>query len=96
MGPETAKCEMPASDMRRAWCIDTIIEIAASYHGVSPHEVRSRVRERAVVAARVEVWRELRNRGWSYPRIGKEFGRDHTTVLVTLRRHYGREIESHG
>lgn len=91
MGPEAEKCEVPSvPDLHRAWCLDQIIEKAAGRHGVSSLEIKSTARDRAVVAARVEVWKYLRTLGWSYPRIGKAFGRDHTSVFKTLLKHYGR------
>lgn len=42
-----------------------------------------------VVAARVEVWRALRAQPvpWSFPRIGRLFNRDHSTILQTLQSH---------
>jgi predicted transcriptional regulator len=52
--------------------------------GVVPREFESRMRERRVVRARAMVARYLRARGWSYPRIGKFMGRDHSTVMSVI------------
>ena len=43
------------------------------------------VRSRAAVAARIEIYRVLRRLGWSYPKIGKALGVDHSTVIYRLR-----------
>lgn len=56
----------------------------ARLHGVSIGELFSRARERHVVAARVEIWSDLRERGWSYPAIGRLFGRDGSTVYQVV------------
>lgn len=41
----------------------------------------------AVAAARNELMWRLRRCGWSYPKIGRLLGRDHTTVMSGVRRH---------
>ena len=38
-------------------------------------------RKAIILAARREMCLHLRNRGWSYPRIGKFFERDHSTIM---------------
>ena len=49
---------------------------------VTIEDIFSRNRAVYVMAARADCMRRLREtRGWSYPRIGKYFGMDHTTVL---------------
>lgn len=52
--------------------------------GIVEREFYSRMRERRVVRARAMVARYLRARGWSYPRIGKFMGRDHTTIMSVI------------
>ena len=44
--------------------------------------------KRSVVNARAELMCLLRDRGCSYPEIGKAFGRDHSTVMYTIKRSY--------
>lgn len=44
-------------------------------------------RGKHLLAARADLYAELRARRWSYPMIGKFCGdRDHTTVILALRR----------
>lgn len=40
-----------------------------------------------VSAARLQVMRFLRDRGYSYPQIGKVFRMHHTSVMHALKRH---------
>lgn len=39
-----------------------------------------------LVRARARVYRALRTLGWSYPQIGRACGRDHTVVMMALRK----------
>lgn len=50
-------------------------------------EVVGRSRMRPVVAVRHAFWSALRDRGWSYPAIGRLFGRHHATVMHGIRAH---------
>lgn len=50
-------------------------------YGVSPTEVLSDCRKRKLLPVRVEMIHLLRERGWSFPKIGKVLGRDHSSVL---------------
>jgi chromosomal replication initiation ATPase DnaA len=38
----------------------------------------------AIVAARSDIMRRMRALGWSYPRIGLEIGRDHSSVQYAV------------
>lgn len=53
-------------------------------------DVIGRARERHITAVRHFIWSELYAQGYSFPEIGREFGRDHTTVLAGVRRHNAR------
>lgn len=56
-------------------------------HGVSRDQVLSRYRGTdEVVQCRMEICYKLRQRGASYPLIGQYIGRDHTSVLNSVRR----------
>jgi Bacterial dnaA protein helix-turn-helix len=45
-------------------------------------------RTRPYLMVRVEIYMLLRDRGWSYPRIGRLCGkRDHTTIINSIRRY---------
>lgn len=48
--------------------------------GIPIEEMYSRARQPEVCKARHLFWAMLRSEGWSFPRIGKETGHDHTTV----------------
>lgn len=59
-------------------------ERIARRHDTTLTEMRSRARHPHIVAARAEVYKLLRSRGWSYPAIAKAWGRDHTTVMAAV------------
>ena len=65
--------------------------------GVMLEELCGRGRARSVALARHELWwriRVLPNRHYSYPEIGRMFGRDSTTILQGVAAHerfLGRE-----
>lgn len=63
---------------------DTIDLTALSY-GVRKSDILGTSRSRELVQARREIWKHLREQGWSYPRIGRAFNRDHTTILHGVR-----------
>jgi chromosomal replication initiator protein len=55
--------------------------------GVSVEDLISRDRHKNVSAARHEIMYWIRTKlKWSYPEIGRLFGRDHTTVLDACRK----------
>lgn len=58
--------------------------------------VRGRSRAAAMVRLRDRVCLALRAEGWSYPRIGRALGRDHSTVLAACRRAEARGTGAHG
>ena len=72
--------DSPADVLRRA------ISRAAEHHGVTVAEIKGRSRLGAVVAARQDVFLALRESGWSFPRIGRAMGRDHSTVMHGVAR----------
>lgn len=55
--------------------------------GVAPQKLFAKDRSKYVFAARVRLYRELRELGLSYPEIGKFVGRDHGTIIKVLKRH---------
>lgn len=64
-----------------------VAEEAAREYGVDLGQIRSRARSRAVVRARQEAMRRIRDEmGRTYPEIGQWFGLDHTTVIHGVRR----------
>ena len=70
--------------------LDEPMRVIARRHNLTLEEVLAKRRAPGLVqfaAARGEMYRYVRERfGWSYPFIGKVFGRDHSNVMVTLRR----------
>lgn len=79
------------SDLRRA---RAVLNDVAQRHGLDLSDMLAEGRRRALAHARFEaMWllRELRGRDgrrlFSLPRIGRVFGRDHTSVHHGLRRH---------
>lgn len=65
--------------------VPAIIEETAGYFGVSVREIMGRSRSKSVASARKEAMRKVRELGFSYPEIGRMFGRDHTTVVSACR-----------
>ena len=82
----------------KLWGSNIIIlrEIEAT-HGVSRAELAGACRSKRICDARRELWARLRDRGWSYPELGKLTGHDHTTVMYGVRKHrkeHPEELES--
>ena len=56
-------------------------------HAMTMDDIRARSRLAPIVLARADCMRRLRfEKGWSYPRIGRFFGMDHTTVMHNVNR----------
>jgi len=67
------------------------IKEVAKWHGVSVRLILSPDRHRCVVAARnAAYWLLWFKYGYSLPKIGRFFGRNHTTVLFGIGAHQGR------
>ena len=49
-------------------------------------EIRAYDRRPPVVRARDEAMAYLRDKGWTYPQIGRFLNRDHSTCVVAVRR----------
>lgn len=62
--------------------IDAIIKATGKRHGVSYTQIMAGGRTAEIVAARAEAMFRVRERfGFSFPHLGKIFGRDHTSVV---------------
>ena len=59
-------------------------------YGVTLPQLTGRSRLTRYVLARRWCYRQLRRGGWSYPKIGRLFGRHHSTVLYALQRRPNR------
>jgi hypothetical protein len=87
--PETPfQYQTPAREALQAVSTRTCVPIA---------DILGRNRRPPIAAARHEaVWRVRQATGWSLPRLGRFFKRDHTTVLHSLRKmekHSARDPE---
>jgi chromosomal replication initiation ATPase DnaA len=63
-----------------------ILDCVAEKYGVAVGVIMQRRRHASVVRLRWEVMARMRALGWSLPRIGREMGMNHSTVLYGLRR----------
>lgn len=65
-----------------------IAEQVAERHGVTVAEIMGPARGGGVPTARAEIWWRCRTQlGSSYAHLGRLFARDHTTILVAVRKH---------
>jgi chromosomal replication initiation ATPase DnaA len=72
-----------------------LVDEVCTRRGVTRAEVCGHRRTRAVAAARQELWCQIRerpDRSYSYPEIGRLFGRDHSTVFYGVTAHRRRRI----
>lgn len=73
-----------------------IVREVCETHDVTRDEIFKKNRSKKLVMARGVIYDRIRKElGWSYPKIGKLFGRDHTTILhgVRLAREYMSQNE---
>lgn len=69
----------------------TLTKRIASAHNVTLDEMLGTCRESASSHARQALWAALHERGhWSYPRLAKLFGRDHSTIIFGVNAHRER------
>jgi hypothetical protein len=69
-----------------------LVKRIASAHDVTLDEMLGTSHVAGHVHARHALWAALYARGhWSYPRLGKLFGRDHSTVLAGVVAHCERQ-----
>jgi chromosomal replication initiation ATPase DnaA len=66
------------------------VEMVAEKHGLTMIEIKSRDRSKRIVRPRQEAIYRVRQLGWSYPRIGRFFGLDHSTCIHSVRVHAER------
>lgn len=65
--------------------IDEVIRTACFANGVRQYDVLGPRRWRKLVAARIQIARDLRAAKLSYPEIGRILHRDHSTVISLVR-----------
>jgi chromosomal replication initiator protein len=67
--------------------VEALIAVVADFYGLHPRALKSRLRSQTVVNARhVAIYLVRTRLGNSYPEIGRVFGRDHSTVLMAVRK----------
>lgn len=62
-----------------------VVEAVAGERRIPIEAVFGRRRFTYLVAARAEVYRRLHERGWTFSAIGREFDRDHATIMHALK-----------
>lgn len=67
---------------------------SAARHQVPTAAIYGRTRTALVVAARGDVVVALRHAGMTWPAIGQELDRDHSTVMAIYRRHHRRPADT--
>lgn len=73
-----------------------IVREVCEAHDITRNEIFEKNRSKKMVMARGIIYDRIRKElGWSYPKIGKLFGKDHTTILhgVRLAREYMSQNE---
>jgi len=63
------------------------IGLIALKHGFDRHDLLGRKRQPRISKARHEAYYHFRRKGWSYPEIGRLFGRDHSTIIYGVEKH---------
>lgn len=72
----------------------SIVEETARRHFLLPHELLGSDRLASVCMARFHLWSILRSRtGFSFPQLGRIFGRDHTTIMMGVRKYESQSGE---
>ena len=67
--------------------------LVARRHHATLSEILGRQRYRRIVLARHAAWRDLRERGMSYPDIAWFWGVHHTTVLAACQKPAAEEVQ---
>jgi len=66
------------------------VQNIADDHGVTVEDIFGKRRHAPIARARQEAFTALRWYGFSYPQIGRIFGRDHSTVIHGVRKVLGQ------
>lgn len=65
---------------------EAILRHAGYLFCVRPHDITGPDRSNMFIPARFAVCKALRNRGWSFGKIGRLLNRDHTTIINAVER----------
>jgi len=82
-------------DVTLGWLEDIIFWHRMGGSPVTARDIFSRCRFRHVVIARADFMKRLREKGWSYPKIGAFFNMDHTTVMHHVERKHEKTSVSY-
>lgn len=63
-----------------------LLNKASELFDIHKRDLDSDIRFAFIMPARFAMYKALRERGWSYPRIGKLFGKDHSTIMYGVSR----------
>ena len=83
--PSTVNPQSPTTPKQSTLAI---LESVAARHQVTVKEIMSADRTWRVIAARHEAMADVveARPDWSYPKVGRLFGKDHTTVINALQK----------
>jgi hypothetical protein len=77
--------------------VTAIIDNVCKRHNVSMRHMLQDSRRAEVVVARWEAMALVRAyTGWSYPHVGQCFGKDHTSIMYGIARHFGHSPAASG
>lgn len=72
--------------VEQALSVDTIMRVISTYFGVKITDLRGPKRHRTIARPRqIAMYLSRRHTQSSYPEIGRQFGKDHTTVIAAER-----------
>jgi chromosomal replication initiation ATPase DnaA len=77
--------QIPRAQVQRRAAEDLVAEIS-DRHGLAPERILARDRYAPALRARAELYAALMAQGWSASAVAKFVGRDHTTILYTVKR----------
>lgn len=74
---------------------ETILAEVCAKHGLSKEALLGKLRHKQFVAARHEAaFRLIVEAGMTYPAVGRRMGRDHTTIMHSVKKHAATDPEA--
>lgn len=74
---------------------DAAVQVAAKSFDIGPADILGEDRSRQVAYGRHYAMWLLREMGYSFPQIGRQLNKDHTTVIAGVRGHAKRAEADH-
>lgn len=92
IGPEVpAATEKRKQEQSTFKYVQQTVQFVCEKYEVHPRDLMGHWHDQNIVRARHHAWWLIRhNTNWSLPRIGKYFGKDHTTIISGVKRHAAR------